>query len=217
MLNLSKNKRIPVIQLDQLPNFQVEGPGPVIQPGQPQNLQGQGPDSLIQPSQLQNFQGQGPGPVIQPGQLPNFPWQWPVPVIPPWLIPNLPGNQQRLDVRIKSVFADQYVNVAGNNFLHANISNANIAPVFRVIFIDRNRFRLRIQGGNFIRVNNNDFLVADTNNRGASIFILFRTGNREFAIMAPNGNYIRVRESDNRLVARAENAGPRTRFRFRDI
>lgn len=172
---------------------------------------------VIQPGQQQNFQGQGLGSLIQPGQLPNFPWQWPDTVIPPWIIPNLPGNQQRLDVRIKSVFADQYVNIAGNNFLHANISNINIAPVFRLIFIDRNRFRLRIQGGNFIRVNNNDFLVADTNNREASIFRLFRTGNREFAIMAPNGNYIRVRESDNRLVARAENAGPRTRFRFREI
>lgn len=197
---MSKNKRMPVIQPGQLPDFQGQGLGPVMQPDQSQNLQ-----------------SQGPGPVIQPGQLQNFPWQWPVPVIPPWLIPNLPGNQQRLDLRIKSVFADQYVNVAGNNFLHANTSNANVAPVFRLIFIDRNRFRLRIQGGNFIRVNNNDFLVADTNNRGASIFRLFRTGNREFTIMAPNGKYIRVRENDNRLVARAENAGPRTRFRFREI
>lgn len=181
------------------------------------------PIVIIPPGQLPNFPGQGPGPVIPPVSGPNFPGQGPGIIIPPWLIPgipnipNLPGMQQRLDVRIKSVFADRYINVEGNNLLQANIQNANRAPIFRLIFIDRNRFRLRIQGGNFVRVDNRDFLVADTDNRGASIFSLFRTDNREFAMIAPNGNFVRVRENDNRLVARAQNAGPRTRFRLREI
>ena len=204
-----------MIQPGQQQNLQ--GPGPVILPGQQQNLQGPGP--AIQPGQQQNLQG--PGPAIQPGQQQNFPGQGPGVVIPPWLIPglpnipNVPGIQQRLNVRVKSVFADGYVNAERNNFLHANTQNANRAPIFILIFLDRNRFRLRLQGGNFVRVDNDGFLVADTNTNRASIFSLFRTGDREFVMMAPNGNFVRVREDDNRLVARAQNAGPRTRFRFR--
>ena len=72
-------------------------------------------------------------------------------------------------------------------------------------------------GRNFIRVDNRDFLVADTDRKGATKFKMYKIADKEYVLQAPNGYYVRVRDNDKRLVARAENPGNRTRFKFRKV
>ena len=76
---------------------------------------------------------------------------------------------------------------------------------------------LRIHGGRFLRIDKNGFLVVDTNNEGASVFTLEEVDGVEYALLAPNGSYLRVRESDNRLVADVQEIDEYAAFKFRTI
>ena len=58
-------------------------------------------------------------------------------------------------------------------------------------------------------------LVADTDKKGATKFRIYKISKKEYVLKAPNGYYVRVRRRDKMLVARAENAGPRTIFKFK--
>lgn len=164
---------------------------------------------------------------MPPGEYPwpNFPGQGPGPVVPPWSNPNkpdipdfpqIPEDDERIRIKLKSVYTNKYVVIEDNSLLYALEDNPKDGQTFVMIQLEGNQVKLRLRGGNFIRVNENDFLVADTNRKDASVFKVYKTEEGEYVFMAPNGLYVRVRERDDRLVARAENPGPRTRFKFRN-
>ncbi|WP_195250972.1 fascin domain-containing protein [Romboutsia sp. 1001713B170207_170306_H8] len=174
-----------------MPILIVPGKGPIILPPY-------GPGPVMPPNNEQN----------QPGGFPNFP-----------PIPNQSPNENtnRIIIKIKSVFNDKFVQVGANRYLYSIGEYFNDGQVFVMILLDRNQIKIRIRGGNFIRIDDKGFLIADTDNKGASIFNIYSTSQNEYVLLAPNGYYVRVRESDNMLVARAENAGARTRFKFRKV
>lgn len=144
-----------------------------------------------------------PGPVI----LPFPPETEPGPVI-------LPG-QNIPKVKIKSLFSNAFIIVGYDEVLYAVGAIAQQGETFKILPINNYQVKLRVVGGQFVRIDNNDTLVADANKDNATIFNIFRTGYLEFSLMAPQGKYVDVRQRDNMLVARSEYAGPRTRFRFR--
>lgn len=187
-----------------MPILIIPGKGPVIWPPY-------GPGPVIPP----NNQPSQPGPVIPPNNQPNQPGGFPN--FPP--VPNQPSNenQNRIIMKIKSVFTDRFVQVGADGYLYAIGEYFNDGQIFVMILLDSNQIKIRIRGGNFIRIDNRGFLIADANNKDAAIFNIYSINQNEYVLLAPNGNYVRVRESDNMLVARAENAGPRTRFKFRKV
>lgn len=155
----------------------------------------------------QNNKPQFPGPNQKP-ELPDF---------PPAENTNTEDEKQKFNIKIKSVYENEFV-VSGNYYyLYATEDDANESDTFRLIILDDNIAKIRIKGGNFIRVDDKDFLVADTDNKGATKFKIYKTDEKEYVLKAPNGYFVRVRENDKRLVARAEQTGKRTRFKFRVV
>lgn len=163
--------------------------------------------------------------VFPPGGEPFIPGQGPGPVIPPWLKPGLPEfppvpedeNDKKFIVKIKSVAENEFVVVGEYNYLYATGEKVNKYGIFKLIILDGNRVKLRLDGGSFIRVDDKDFLVADTDKKGATKFYIYQTGDKEYVLQAPNGYYVRAREKDKKLIARAENPGQRTIFKFKTI
>ncbi|WP_092926560.1 hypothetical protein [Romboutsia hominis] len=185
-------------------------------PGESQNqgVNQQFPGGSQNQGTNQQFQGGSPGQV----GLPSMPPQ-PQPQQQQQQLKSKPqpdSGNERSRVKIKSVFDDKFVVIGRDVFLYATAQNANSGDTFRLI-IDGNKARIREAGGSFVRVDNRDFLIADTDRRGATEFTIYRTGDREYVLRAPNGYFVRVRESDARLVARAVNADERTRFKFRRV
>lgn len=164
-------------------------------------------------------------PVIQIGPVPALP-PWispgPGPVIPPFPPEEEPGpvihpGQDIPKVKIKSLFSNAFIIVGYNNILYAVGVIPQQGETFKMIPINNYQVKLRVVGGQFIRIDYNGALVADANKNTATVFNIFRTGYMEFSLMAPQGKYVSVRQRDNMLVARAEYAGPRTRFKFRRV
>lgn len=189
---------------------------------------------IIPPEENPFIHGHGPGQSIPPWGIPGGPG----PVVPPLPPPGMPGqpnqqgnsttipnfppipqqqNQNILIVKIKSVFENTFVLTGPNNYLYATGANANQGSTFRIIMLQGNTVILRAENQNFIRLNDRDILVADTDRNRATRFLVYQTNDREYVLRAPNGNYVRVRERDNVLVARAENPGPRTILKFRNV
>ncbi|MGL5755032.1 MAG: fascin domain-containing protein [Paraclostridium sp.] len=138
--------------------------------------------------------------------------------------PNYPGNnkpekpeEDKLKVKIKSVVEDEFVVVGEDEYLYATGKKSNENGIFKLVMINENEIKLRLVGGDFIRVDNKDFLIADTDKKGATKFKLYKLDNKSYALKAPNGYYVRVREKDKKLVAKAENAGNRTIFKFKTV
>lgn len=148
------------------------------------------------------------------------PFMWPNPGnMPPFqnyppFKPNKPDKEVK--VKIKSVFEDEFV-VVDKGYLYATGEKVNKNGIFKLVFTDGNRVKIRLEGERFIRLDEKDFLVADTNKKGATKFLIYKENNREYSLKAPNGYFVRVREQDKRLVARAEKPGPRTKFKFRVV
>jgi hypothetical protein len=146
-------------------------------------------------------------PFIPGGSEPEF----------PPLYPEYDDEKQTFEIKIRSVFEDEFVVVGDYDYLYATGEKVNKNGIFKLIILDENEAKIRIQGGDFIRVNERDFLVADTDRKRAAKFRIYKTNNKEYVLRAPNGYYVRVREKDKILVARAEKPGPRTIFKFRTI
>ncbi len=159
----------------------------------------------------------GPGPALQPWIIPG-----PGPVIPPFPTetepgPVIPPGQDIPKVKIKSLFSNAFIIVGYDEVLYAVGAIPQQGETFRIIPINNYQVKLRIVGGQFVRIDYNGALVADANKNNATIFNIFRTGYMEFSLMAPQGKYVNVRQRDNMLIARSEYAGPRTRFKFRRV
>lgn len=144
-----------------------------------------------------------PGPVIEP----YTPELEPGPVIPSY--------QDIPKVKIKSLFNNAFVILGYGNILYAVGTIAQQGETFKIIQINNYQVKLRVVGGQFVRIDDNGALVADSNRNNATIFNIFRTGFMEFSLMAPTGKYVAVRQRDSMLVARTEFATPKTRFKFR--
>ena len=119
-------------------------------------------------------------------------------------------------VQIKSVYNNNFVEIGFDDFFYAT-GNQSTGKIFMLILLEDNNIMLRIHGGRFLRIDKNGFLVVDTNNEGASVFTLEEVDGVEYALLAPNGSYLRVRESDNRLVADVQEIDEYAAFKFRTI
>ena len=153
--------------------------------------------------------GGGPGPVIFPPYLPK-PKSNPFPPVPPLPQP----ENDKFKVKIKSVFANGFVVVGENGYLYVAEEKYSKNAVFKLIF-DKNQIKIKHIDDSFVRVDERGFLIADTNKKGATVFNLYKVDKEQYVIQAPNGYYVRVRDKDNLLVAKAENAGPKTIFKFK--
>ena len=159
-----------------------------------------------------------PAPVIQPGnnqeqsgqtkENPNF-----------TTIPEKSSyeDENRLIIKIKSVFVGRFVQIGFNSYLYATGEYFSDGQVFIMILQGRNQVKIRVSGGNFIRIDNNGFLIADVNNIEASIFNIYNINQYEYVIMAPNGYYVSVMGRDSLLIAGSKNIESRIIFRFRKL
>ena len=159
----------------------------------------------------------GPGPASQPWIIPG-----PGPVIPPFPTetepgPVIPPGQDIPRVKIKSLFSNAFIIVGYDEVLYAVGAIPQQGETFRIIPINNYQVKLRIVGGQFVRIDYNGALVADANKNNATIFNIFFFFYMEFSLMVPQGKYVNVKQRDNMLVARSEYAGPRTRFKFRMV
>ncbi|MCC3867447.1 fascin domain-containing protein [Terrisporobacter mayombei] len=117
-------------------------------------------------------------------------------------------------VKMKSLFSNAFVIVGYNDVLYAVAAIAQQGETFKIIPINNYQVKLRIVGGQFVRINYNGTLVADVNKNNATIFNILRTGYMEFSLMAPQGKYVNVRQGDNMSVVKSEYASPKTKFKF---
>lgn len=154
-----------------------------------------------------------PGSSIPPFILPKppIPGQGPFPPVPP-----VPEEKEKLIVKIKSEYVNELVTVAQDGYLYATGDKHNTNNVF-VFIMERNNVKIRQRDGKFVRLDNKDFLIADTNKNGATVFKIYKVDKEKYVLLAPNGNYVRVRDKDKLLVAKAENTGPKTIFKFKVI
>ncbi|WP_343343733.1 hypothetical protein [Terrisporobacter petrolearius] len=119
-------------------------------------------------------------------------------------------------VKIKSLFSNAFVIVGYNDVLYAVATIAQQGETFKIIPINNYQVKLKIVGGQFVRIDYNGSLVADVNKNNATIFNILRTGYMEFSLIAPQGKYVNVRQSDNMLVAKSDYTGPKTKFKFKN-
>ncbi|MGL5328669.1 MAG: fascin domain-containing protein [Peptostreptococcaceae bacterium] len=162
-------------------------------------------------------------PPFGSGQIPPNPW------LPPEYNPNPGGglgpgipplpseeDEEKLKVKIKSDIENEFVVVDNDGYLYATGDKVNKNGIFKLI-LDENKVKIRQVEGDFVRVDERDFLVADTNKKNATVFKLYKVDKGQYVLKAPNGYFVRVRDKDKALVARAENAGKRTIFKFKIV
>src|SRR5699024_4021478 len=163
---------------NQGPNIEI----PSQQIIQPQGLGPQIPNQEIP-------QPQGPGPVIIPQP------QEPGPVI----YPSNQSNEKKLKVYIKSVYNQKRVISGYKGYLYA--VGEDLGSKFELIIFKNNTAKIKVIDGEFIRIDEKGFLVADTNKENASIFTLININKSEYIIQALNKKFVRVRRRDNALIA----------------
>lgn len=163
-------------------------------------------------------------PIIQIGPVPTSPpliKSGSVPPILPFSAETEPGSviSAGLDVpkvKMKSLFSNAFIIVGYNDVLYAVAAIAQQGETFKIIPINNYQVKLRIVGGQFVRIDYNGALVADVNKNNATVFNILRTGYMEFSLIAPQGKYVNVRQRDNMLVAKSEYAGLKTKFKFKN-
>ena len=174
--------------------------GPNIEIPSQQIIQSQGPGPQIQNQEIP--QPQGPGPVIIPQP------QEPGPVI----YPSNQSNEKKLKVYIKSVYNQKRVISGYKGYLYA--VGEDLGSKFELIIFKNNTAKIKVIDGEFIRIDEKGFLVADTNKENASIFTLININKSEYIIQALNKKFVRVRRRDNALIANSIYSGESTIFKF---
>lgn len=191
--SMNKNQG-PNIEIPSQQIIQPQGPGPQIQNQEIPQPQGPGPVIIPNP--------QGPGPVIQPNP------QGPGPVI----YPSNQSNEKKLKVYIKSVYNQKRVISGYKGYLYA--VGEDLGSKFELIIFKNNTAKIKVIDGEFIRIDEKGFLVADTNKENASIFTLININKSEYIIQALNKKFVRVRRRDNSLIANSIYSGESTIFKF---
>ena len=174
--------------------------GPNIEIPSQQIIQPQGLGPQIPNQEIPN--PQGPGPVIQPNS------QGPGPVI----YPSNQSNEKKLKVYIKSVYNQKRVISGYKGYLYA--VGEDLGSKFELIIFKNNTAKIKVIDGEFIRIDEKGFLVADTNKENASIFTLININKSEYIIQALNKKFVRVRRRDNSLIANSIYSGESTIFKF---
>ena len=184
---------------NQGPNIEI----PSQQIIQPQGLGPQIPNQEIP-------QPQGPGPVIIPNPQGtcDTTQQEPGPVI----YPSNQSNEKKLKVYIKSVYNQKRVISGYKGYLYA--VGEDLGSKFELIIFKNNTAKIKVIDGEFIRIDEKGFLVADTNKENASIFTLININKSEYIIQALNKKFVRVRRRDNALIANSIYSGESTIFKF---
>ncbi|RDY27011.1 hypothetical protein CHL78_011115 [Romboutsia weinsteinii] len=138
--------------------------------------------------------------------------------------PVFPDTTQIMDekidslvVQIKSLYNNKYVEIGLDEFFYAITENPMTAKIFSLIILEDNNVMIRLHGARFLRVDQNGNLTVDLFNQGAAIFKLQEVDESSYAILAPNGSFIGVRDSDSRLVANQSNPNSSTVFKFRKV
>lgn len=202
--SMNKNQG-PNIEIPSQQIIQPQGPGPQI-PNQ-EIPQPQGPGPVIIPNP------QGPGPVIQPNPQGPGPVIIPQPQEPgPVIYPSNQSNEKKLKVYIKSVYNQKRVISGYKGYLYA--VGEDLGSKFELIIFKNNTAKIKVIDGEFIRIDEKGFLVADTNKENASIFTLININKSEYIIQALNKKFVRVRRRDNALIANSIYSGESTIFKF---
>ena len=176
----------------------------------------QGPNIEI-PSQ-QIIQPQGLGPQIPNQEIPQPPRTRTSIIIPqpqgpgPVIYPSNQSNEKKLKVYIKSVYNQKRVISGYKGYLYA--VGEDLGSKFELIIFKNNTAKIKVIDGEFIRIDEKGFLVADTNKENASIFTLININKSEYIIQALNKKFVRVRRRDNALIANSIYSGESTIFKF---
>ena len=121
------------------------------------------------------------------------------------------------EVKIKSVYADNMVVVGKDMYLYATGEKVNKYGIFYLIMLDNNKVKIKQKDGDYVKLDNKNFLIADASKSDATKFTLYKVDKKEYAMKAPNGYYVRVRDDDLKLAAKAEDIGKKTRFKFKAV
>ena len=170
----------------------------------------QGPNIEI-PSQ-QIIQPQGLGPQIPNQEIPQPQGPGPGPGPGPVIYPSNQSNEKKLKVYIKSVYNQKRVISGYKGYLYA--VGEDLGSKFELIIFKNNTAKIKVIDGEFIRIDEKGFLVADTNKENASIFTLININKSEYIIQALNKKFVRVRRRDNALIANSIYSGESTIFKF---
>lgn len=126
-------------------------------------------------------------------------------------------EKNKKKVKIKSVYADEFVVVGRDGYLYATGDKGNKKGIFIININDNGKAKIKLEEGPYIRLDNKNFLIADTDKEGATKFDIYKTDDKEYVLKAPNGYYVRVREDDYKLAAKAEGTGEKTKFKFKEV
>ncbi|HSQ87745.1 hypothetical protein [Romboutsia sp.] len=107
--------------------------------------------------------------------------------------------------------------VGEDKYLYATGEKVNKYGIFYLIMLDNNKVKIKQKDGDYIKLDNKNFLIANSSKSDATKFTLYKVDNKEYAIKAPNGYYVRVRDDDLKLAAKAEDIGKKTRFKFKAV
>lgn len=120
-------------------------------------------------------------------------------------------------VQIKSVYNNKYVEIGLDEFFYAITDNPMTAKIFSLILFEENNVMIRLHGARFLKVDDSGNVTIDLFNKGAAIFKLYKVDDSSYALLAPNDNFVSVRDSDSRLVADQSDPNSSTVFKFREI
>lgn len=123
-------------------------------------------------------------------------------------------NKGTVMVKIKSVLHGKFIKLSDNNKLHASAYNADKGEIFVIVPLDSNEVKLKIKGGNYVKIDSNGSLIVDKFNRGAK-FKLYYVSKTECIIMCQNGHYLELKDNGNEFIARGNNVENRALFKFK--
>ena len=126
-------------------------------------------------------------------------------------------DKDKKKVKIKSVYTDEFVVVGEGKYLYATGENSNKKGIFILTINENGNVKLMLENGSYIRLDNKNFLIADTDKEGATKFKAYKVDNKEYVLKAPNGYYVKVRDDDEKLAAKAEDTGQKTKFKFKEV
>lgn len=127
------------------------------------------------------------------------------------------SSQKISKIKIKSLLSNAFIIVVYDDILYAVGTIPQQGETFRIVPINNYQVKLRMIGGQFVRIDYNGTLLADANKNNATIFNIYRTGYMEFSLIAAQVKYVNVRQRDNLTVDRKEYGNFETRSKFRKV
>lgn len=126
-------------------------------------------------------------------------------------------DKDLLVVQIKSEYNKRYVEIGFDAFFYASEETPLTSKIFSLILLPNNQVLIRLHGSSFLTVDEEGNLTIDLVNEVPKVFEIVSLGNGIYSIISPNGNYLGIRNEDDRLVAIEEEIKENTKFKFRLI